>query len=189
MLTIKFDGIHEEFFNEKDNEFININLNETTLSLEHSLVSISKWEAKWHKSFLNTKDKTEEELRDYIRCMTITQNVNPLVYEYLDKENLNKINNYIGDPSTATTFQDRHPEGASRKSEIITSELIYYWMVAYQIPFDPCQRWHLNRLLTLIKICSIKNDNGKNSKMSKRSTLMSNRALNMQRRAALHSKG
>ena len=120
--------------------------------------------------------------------MTITQNVDPNVYQSLSAEEVKKINAYIGDPMTATTFSNRRQEGASTKSEVYTSELIYYWMIAYQIPFE-CQCWHLNRLLTLIKICSIKNNTGKEGKMSKRATLASNRAINEARRKASGSKG
>ena len=160
-----------------------------TLCLEHSLVSISKWESIWHKPFLGDGKKTEEELRSYIKCMTITQNVKDEIYDSLSPSELTQINDYIGDSMTATTFTNRRPEGARpRRSEIITSELIYYWMCSYQIPFE-CQRWHLNRLLTLIKICSIKNDTSKNKNMSKRAILSNNNALNAARRQKLGTKG
>lgn len=122
--------------------------------------------------------------------MTITQNVKDEVYDLLSASELKKINDYIGDTMTATTFSNRRlPEGAApRKSEIITSELIYYWMVAYQIPFE-CQRWHLNRLLTLVRICSIKNDTGKGNKMSKKAILSHNASLNAARRKQSGSRG
>lgn len=177
----------KEVYNEKTKEFEIVD--SCTISLEHSLVSISKWEAKWHKSFLNTDDKTNEELIDYVKCMTISQNVDPKIYFTLSIEEIKQINVYIGDSMSATTFSDMRPEGSSpKKKDVITSELIYYWLVAYQIPFE-CQRWHLNRLLTLIKICSIKNSSGKDDKMSKRSTMSSNRALNAARRQAYNTKG
>jgi hypothetical protein len=124
-----------------------------TLRLEHSLVSVSKWESKWHKPFLSDKNKTDEEIRDYIRCMTITQNVDPSVYFSLTPENISTINAYIEDGHTATTFREDKRPGGGR--EIITSELVYYWMIALNIPFE-CQTWHLNRLLTLVRICNIK---------------------------------
>jgi hypothetical protein len=186
MLELTISG--KEIFNEQTQEFLTTK--PCVLRLEHSLVSISKWESKWHKPFLSTTSdkKTDAELRDYIRCMTITQNVDPNVYQSLSAEEVKKINAYIGDPMTATTFSNRRQEGASTKSEVYTSELIYYWMIAYQIPFE-CQCWHLNRLLTLIKICSIKNNTGKEGKMSKRATLASNRAINEARRKASGSKG
>lgn len=176
----------KEGFNNKTNEFVQINGYE--LCLEHSLVSISKWESKWHKPFIGDTPKTDEELRDYIRCMTISQNIPDSVYANLSVHEVKVINDYIGDSNSATTFSSRRPEGYAKSKEIVTSELIYYWMVAYQIPFE-CQRWHLNRLLTLVRICSIKNNTGKDSKMPKRSVLSSNAALNKARRAKYGSKG
>lgn len=185
MLTLNIEK--KELFNDKTGEFETVD--PASLCLEHSLVSLSKWESKWHKSFLNTENKSEEELIDYVKCMTLSQNVNPKIYSTLSIDNIKKINSYISDSMTATSFSEIRQEGSRpSKKEIITSELIYYWLVAYQIPFE-CQKWHLNRLLTLIKICSIKNSGGKEDKMSKRSVMSSNRALNMARRQALNSKG
>ena len=170
-----------EYYDEDKNEFIHSK--ETTLQLEHSLVSLSKWESKWNKPFLSSKDKTDEEILDYIRCMTITQNVDPSVYLRLSKKNIEQIVNYINLPMTATTFSDREN---GKKGEIITAEIVYYWMISLNVPFE-CQKWHLNRLLTLIKVCSIKNTPPK--KMSKSEILSRNRALNASRRRALGSKG
>lgn len=161
-----------------------ITVKEQDLNLEHSLVSISKWEAKWHKAFLGKTPKTEEEVRDYIRCMTLTQNVNPDVYNCLPQEAYDQINSYIEDPATATTFFDDEKKSTNR--EVITSELIYYWMIALNIPFE-CQKWHLNRLLALVRICSIKNQ--PNKKMSKSEIMSRNRALNEARRKAHNSRG
>ena len=156
-----------------------------TLQLEHSLVSLSKWEAKWNKPFLsNTGNRTEEEMRDYVRCMTLTQNVDPNLYYFIPDDVFAEISEYIQSPMTATTFNDSK-ERPSR--EIITNELIYYWMVALQIPFDPCEKWHLNRLMTLIKVCSIKS--GPQKKMSPNEIRARNRSLNDARRRAMHSKG
>lgn len=156
-----------------------------TLQLEHSLVSLSKWEAKWKKPFLsNAKDRTMEESLDYIRCMTITPNVDPALYYHIPEDIFNKIKEYIEDPMTATTFSDNRPQKANR--EIITSELIYYWMASLQIPFE-CEKWHLNRLMTLIKVCSIKNEPQK--KMSTNEIRARNKALNDARRKAMHTKG
>lgn len=157
-----------------------------TLQLEHSLVSLSRWESKWKKPFLNPKEPlSREELIDYVRCMTINQNIPDEVYQALRVQDLQDIQNYIGDPHTATTITDRRPNRSSR-AEIITSELIYYWMVACGIPFE-CQKWHLNRLLTLIRICNIKQ--GPEQKMSRQSIYAQNKALNDARRARLHSRG
>ena len=170
-----------EVYNEELNEFINVP--ETNLSLEHSLVSISKWESKFCKSFFIKDNKTDEELYYYIQCMTINNNVDPNVYKALSLDNLREIKAYIEAPMTATTFHTL-PQSPSR--EIITSELIYYSMIAEGIPFE-CQKWHINRLLTLIKVCSIKNTPPK--KMSKNSIAAQYKALNASRRAALGTKG
>ncbi len=155
-----------------------------TLQLEHSLVSLSKWESKWCKSFFSKDGLTIEQTIDYIRCMTVTKNVDPNVYKFLTEENITEINNYIEAPMTATHFSDSTQKGSGR--EQITSELIYYWMIALNIPFE-CQRWHLNRLLTLIRVCEVKNQPPK--KMSKREIANRNAALNTKRRRQLNTKG
>lgn len=170
-----------EQYNEATNEFIYTK--ETRLRLEHSLVSISKWESKWHKPFLSSGNKTNEEVTDYVKCMTLTQNVNPDIFRTLSPENYEQINEYINNSMTATTFHDEQKR-ASR--EVITSELIYYWMIALNIPME-CQKWHLNRLLTLIRVCGIKN--GDTKKMPKREVLSKNRALNEARRKMYGTKG
>lgn len=172
-----------ESWDERTNEFV-LSFEGQTLQLEHSLVSISKWESKWCKSFIATKNKTNEEILDYIKCMTITQNVKPEVYLYLSKENVEQINKYIEAPMTATTFSEDKHSNAGR--EIITSELIYYWMIALNIPPE-YQKWHLNRLLTLIKVCSIKNAPPK--KRSKGDIMRRNAALNAARRQQLNTRG
>ena len=156
------------------------------LQLEHSLVSLSKWESKWHKPFFSKKELTGEEMLDYIRCMTLTKNVDPEVYNHLTEENVKAVKDYIDDPMTATTFSENRNQKKSR--EIVTSELIYYWMVAYQIPFE-CQKWHLNRLITLTRICGIKNQPPSKNKTSQRELANRYAAMNRQRRAQLHSKG
>lgn len=179
MLHITIPGA--EIFNEETNEFISTK--EYSLDLEHSLVSISKWESKWEKAYLGRAEKNEEELLDYIKCMTITKNVPDDVYIRLTRENLNDIVAYINKPMTATTFADK-PSKPNR--EVVTSELIYYWMIAYNIP-DRYERWHLNRLLTLVKVCSLKNEDPK--KMSKGAVARQNAELNAARRKAMHSKG
>lgn len=161
-----------------------ISTKEQTLQLEHSLVSLSKWESKWRKVFFSKTQKTHEEIVDYIKCMTITQNVKPEVYACLTKDNLDQITKYIEAPMTATYFSDNKNSQTSR--EQVTSELIYYWMIALNIPFE-CQKWHLNRLLTLIRVCNIKNKPPK--KMSKRDIWSRNAALNAARRKQLNTKG
>lgn len=170
-----------EMFNEETSEFVSCKKQD--LCLEHSLVSISKWESKWKKPFMGKEAKTSEETIDYIRCMTITKNVDPNCYLGIPISILKEINAYIDDSMTATWFREQ--KGRPNR-EIITSELIYYWMIAYTIPFE-CQKWHLNRLLTLIRICSIKNAPAK--KMSKSEVLANNRKLNAARRSKAHSRG
>ena len=172
----------QELFDENKMEFITIR--EKTLQLEHSLVSVSKWESKWCKPFLSKGEKTFEETIDYIRCMTITQNVQPIIYTLLTSQNLVDINKYIESPMTATVFTNEKNKTTNR--EIITAEIIYYWMIALNIPFE-CQKWHLNRLLTLINVCSIKNQPQK--KMSRKEILERNRALNLARREAIKNGG
>jgi len=157
---------------------------EQVLSMEHSLVSISKWEAKWKKPFLSKASKSAEETLDYLRCMTITPNVDPGVYLRITPSIMRKINDYISDPMTATTFSEDPNQKKNR--EIVTSEIIYYWMVALQIPFE-CQKWHLNRLLALIRVVNIKNNPGK--KMSCGEIMKRNSALNAARRKASGSRG
>lgn len=179
MLTINIPD--REWFNDATQEFITVK--GTTLQLEHSLVSLSKWEAKWNIPFLSKDEKTLEQTLDYIRCMTITQNVNPMVYEQLSEENIKQINKYINSSMTATTFSNLN-NNPSR--EIITSELIYYWMISLNVPME-CQKWHLNRLLTLIRVCNAKNAPAK--KMSARDIMSRNSALNAARRKKYNTKG
>ena len=171
-----------EFWDEINEEFIPVK--EVNLTLEHSLVSISKWEAKWHKAFLGKEEKTLEETIDYVKCMTLTQNVSSDVYKRLTDENIKEIKDYIEDPHTATVIYE--DPNAPKSRETITSELIYYWMVALNIPPE-YQKWHLNRLLTLIRICNIKNKPPK--KLSQRQLMSRNSALNAARRAKYGTKG
>lgn len=171
-----------EYYNEQTGEFVTVK--EFELSMEHSLVSISKWESIWHKAFLKKENKTREEMFSYIKCMTLTQNVPDYVYAGLTIANYEAIQKYIEDPMTATWFNDRNNKPPSR--EIVTSELIYYWMIALNIPFE-CQKWHLNRLLTLIKVCNIKNAPSK--KMPKRAQAQQTASINAARRIANNSKG
>lgn len=171
----------KELWNSETERFIH--LKEQTLQFEHSLVSVSKWESKYCKPFLST-NKTSEEILDYIKFMTVTQNVDPDVYTRLTIEHIKQIADYIDAPMTATTFSKDNDK--QRNGEIITSELIYYWMISLQIPFE-CQKWHLNRLLTLIRVCNVKNAPPK--KRSKREIMSRNAALNAARRQKYNSKG
>lgn len=175
MLILKIP--EQEYYNQATNEFVTCRA--CTLKLEHSLVSISKWESKWKKPFLSEESKSPAEFLDYIRCMTINQDVPDEAYALLGHENIKKIEAYIMDPATATTVVDRR-KGRTGKNEIPTSEVIYYWMVSNGIPFE-CEKWRLNRLITLIKVCNAK---GNPQQMSKAEIYAMNTALNNKRRAA-----
>ena len=170
-----------ELYDERSERFITVNGRE--LQLEHSLVSLSKWESKWKKPFLSNAPKSREETIDYIRCMTTSQNVDPNVYLGLTDMNIDAVNRYIDDPMTATTFKNSQKKP---NRQIVTSEIIYYWMISLEIPME-CQKWHLNRLLTLIRVCDEKNQPGK--KKSRREVMAENRALNQMRRARTGSRG
>lgn len=167
--------ITPEKWDEKKEEFIPPKT--VKLQLEHSLISLSKWESKWHKPFFSREEKSPEETIDYIKCMTLTQNVKPEIYDLLTESNVDDIQNYIGDSMTATTFSEKNSGKGSR--EIVTSELVYYWMVALNIPFE-CQKWHINRLLTLIRVCNVKN--GPPKKRSGNELINHHRAVNAARR-------
>ncbi len=179
MLQIAIPGT--ELWNEETNEFVQ--QKEQVLQLEHSLVSLSKWESKWCKPFLSKTPKTREETIDYIRCMTLTQNIHSDIYNGITNDIIDQVSRYIEAPMTATTFSN---ERKLINNDIITAEIIYYWMVALSIPFE-CQKWHLNRLLTLINVCNIKNQPKK--KRSKRDIYSRNAALNAARREKLNTTG
>ena len=171
-----------EFWDEQKHEFVYTP--KQTLHLEHSLASLSKWESKWNKAFLSKREKTSEEILDYIQCMTLTPNVNPEVYTRLSRDNVDRIRDYISAPMTATVLPPDKNGGNSR--ETVTSELIYWWMIALNIPFE-CQEWHLNRLLTLIRVCNVKNAPPR--KTSKRELASRYAAQNAARRRQLGTRG
>lgn len=173
MLKIQVKG--RELFDEETLTFISAK--DTVLQLEHSLISLAKWESKWHKPFLNNEQKTEEEMRDYIRCMTITQNVDPDVYYCMSEENLLEVKRYMEDPMTATWFNDKNNPKSRQKT--VTAELIYYWMITLGVPLE-WEKRHLNRLLTLIRVCN--NENAPKKKMSRKDVYKQNAALNEARK-------
>lgn len=180
MLKIVIPG--SDFFDERTEEFITTEA--TMVTLEHSLLSLSKWESKWRKPFLGSADKTAEECIDYVRCMTLESGIDPLVYRNISDSLFKQINDYIEEPMTATTIRETFGRKGSR--QIITNELIYYWMTALGIPFE-CEKWHLNRLLMLVRVCNEKNAPQK--KMSKRDIFSQNRALNAARKSQLGTRG
>lgn len=174
--------ISPEGWDERKQEFVEPE--EKILQLEHSLISISKWESKWHKAFLSKNEKTDEETFDYIKCMTLTQNVDPSIYDHLTTDNVNQIKAYIDDPMSASIVPK--PSEGKNNHEVVTSELIYYWMISLTIPLE-CQKWHLNRLLKLIEVCNYKNTPPK--KRSKSEIMRSNAALNAARRRQYGTRG
>lgn len=180
MLSIKTSDM--EYYNEETFAFIPVK--GRTIDLEHSLVSLSKWEAKWRKPFLAKEPKTKEETKDYIRCMIMDKNVSDDVVNAISDIQVQEISDYIDNKMTATTFNDISI--TPKSSGIVTSELIYYWMITLNIPFE-CQKWHLNRLLTLIRVCSLKNTPP--TKTPKSSVLSRNSALNAARKKQLNTKG
>lgn len=180
MLTVKIQGT-EQWDNSRE-EFVYTR--PAVLTLEHSLVSVSKWEARWGRSFFAEPPANRAEQLDYIRCMTTTQNVPVEVYTSMTPKELSAIENYIAAPMTATKIKS--PKQYGNRGPIVTSELVYYWMIEFGIPFE-CQKWHLNRLMTLIRICEIKSRPAKKKSMA--DIMRDNTALNKQRRAMLNSKG
>jgi hypothetical protein len=182
MLKITIGG--DEFFDEEKQEFFT--QNEMVLELEHSLVSLSKWESKFQKPFLAEDEKSVEELLWYVKFMILTPNYPENFWEHLSQENVDEINAYIESKQSATTFGDLPSTSHRSRGERITSELIYYWMVVFNIPFET-ETWHLNRLFSLIRICNLKQQKPK--KMSRQEIAQRNRELNAQRRAALGTSG
>lgn len=172
-----------EYYDEQKQEFVSVK--GQTVLLEHSLRSLAKWEARWKKPFLTNKQKTRAETIDYVRCMSTTPGVDPSIFETLTDASLNRISEYINDPMTATTFSERDQRKKPSR-EIVTAELIYYWMVALQIPFE-CQDWHLNKLLTLIRVCEIKNQPKK--KGNTREDLNRRNRLNQARKQKMGTTG
>lgn len=170
-----------EQWDEKNQEFVYSE--KQTLCLEHSLISLSKWESKWHKPYLSSKELSREEALDYVRCMTVNKVKDDKVYEFITPEMFKQINDYISDPMSATFFNNKQERGSNQK---IISELIYYWMISLGIPFE-CEKWHLNRLMALIKVCQRKSGGGK--KMSTSDLNARNAAINKARRAKMGSKG
>ena len=188
MLELHIDPECGEYFDEATGEFVYPQPH--THIFEHSLASISKWEAIWKKPFLTDKEKTKEEADSYLRCMLVGGDPPDKDFPAgMSNSDISKINEYMNDSQTATWFSERENKKHSkskRKGETITAELVYYWMISFDIPFE-CQHWHINRLLTLIRVCSVKESGG--DKMSKKDILKSNAQLNAARRAKHGTRG
>ena len=174
MFELHIEG--ETFWNSEIQQFYDVK--EKTFHFEHSLASISKWEQKWHIPYLQENDKTEEQARDYIRCMCFEE-IDELYLSIIVAKYLNELNDYIKDPATATWFKEDNNQSHNRNN-IITNEVIYHMMTVHNIPFE-CENWHFNRLMTLIRVCNEKN--GEQKHMSKRETLEYQAQLNAARRA------
>ncbi len=180
MLTLVVE--EKELFNERTGEFIQVP--RTELHLEHSLISLSRWESKWKKPFLNIENPTSDEMIDYVCCMSVDKTIGHEVVSNLSAEDYIKIRDYISDPRTATTVSDRRPKRGGKR-EVYTSELLYYYMIFYGIPFS-CEKWHLNRLLMLIRVCGVKGGTT-NQEMSLNEIFAQNTKLNRARRAGIRS--
>lgn len=173
----------QELWDEKNEIFLRPSFKkDVTIRIAHSLISISEWESRWHIPFLDS-EKSDEQVIDYVKCMTLNE-VDDDVYNWLTRENITDINQYIADPMTASSVIDKNTQ--KKMPEKVTSELIYYWMIAYNVPVE-FEKWHINRLIMLIRICAAKSEPGK--KMSKAEIMRQNRAINAARRAKLHTRG
>lgn len=179
-LTVTFPG--RELYDQQSGKFIITK--DTTVTLEHSLISISKWESKWKRSYFIKEPMTTEQSIDYIACMCLTKNIDPTIFRTMTNGIAKQISDYIADPMTATTITHRNKR-PSRK--IITSEVIYFWMCNYGIPFDPCQKWHLNRLMTLIEVAAA--EEAGDQKMPRKEMLKQRSLLNAQRKAKYNTRG
>ena len=170
-----WDPIREKF----------ITIPEVKVELEHSLNALSKWESKWHIPFHSDKPKTNEQNIDYVRCMCLDANVDPNVFNYLTEQNVNDISDYIQDSSTATWFSETKKTG---RKDVITAEIIYYWMTVYNIPSE-YEYWHLNKLLTLLRVCAEKNNTDANGKKMNKMTASQRQKLNAARKKKYHTRG
>lgn len=161
-----------------------------TIQLEHSLISLQKWESRWHKPFLSTNEKSIEQTIDYVRCMCVTSNVPDDVFYCIPEAEMNRISAYIDDPMTATTIRERPgaANGPTKKKENVTAEIIYYWMISYNIPSE-YRKWNLNQLLTLIRVLNIKNEPKNNKKRSRTAILNDFKVINEENKKKFDTKG
>lgn len=173
----------QEYYDESTNTFLYTK--EAHVRMEHSLISISKWESKWHKAFLSKKERTPEETLDYFRCM-IVNSVDPDIVDSFTQENVSQIIDYINEKMTAVYIAPSSSDGSRGNRDVTTSELLYYYMISLGIPFE-CEKWHLNRLLALIHVCEVKNSPPK--KMSKSAIAKRNHKLNKARKKRYNTHG
>jgi hypothetical protein len=172
-----------ELFDEEKQQFIT--RESITLKLEHSLASISKWESYWKKPFLGKEEeKTTAEVNHYINCMSVDGDIPDETFSYIPNEIYSQITDYINDPMTATWFKE--DKSSARNKDVLTSEVLYYYMIAQNVPIE-CENWHLNRLITLLRVCGEKNQPQK--KMNKKDWIAQRRALNEARRSRFNTKG
>lgn len=177
MLEIYVEG--ETFWNEELQEFYD--MAPKTFHFEYSLAAISKWEMKWHIPYLTEDTKTQEQVRDFIRCMCLDEEPpDELHLAILSTRYAEEFNAYTKDPMTATTIKSVDKFPSHSRNNIQTNELIYHLMTVNNIPFE-CDKWHFNRLMTLIRVCN--EQNGEKKPMTKRETLEYQAALNKARRA------
>lgn len=180
MLRIIIEG--DELFDESTNEFSRVG--DIVIDLEHSLVSLSKWESMYQKPFLSSEKRSTEEIFGYLKAMMLDADIDSNLVRRFSQKTIDQIQEYIDSSQSATTFGNMPARNGP--GEVITSELIYYWIVSYNIPFE-VERWHLNRLFSLIRICNLKNSKPK--RMSRNEIAQRNRELNAQRRAELGTSG
>ena len=179
---LEIDIAENEMYLPGSNRFVTIPA--CTLTLEHSLISLAKWESKWNIPYFDYSDKTMAQNLDYIRCMAIGKIKNDTTFDALSPENITTITDYINAPMTATTFQKKNH--SKNKKEIVTAETIYARMFAHRIPME-CEKWHLNRLLTLLRVCDLQNS--PREKMTKQQTASWNAQQNAVRRAKYNTRG
>ena len=187
MLTVRIPK--GKSYDSKHNIFYTVD-KDITIQLEHSLISLQKWEARWHKPFLNTSQKSIEQTIDYIRCMCLTSNVPDDAFYCIPEVEMDRISAYIDDPMTATKFREpsTNSAGSSKKKELVTAEIIYYWMISYNIPSE-YRKWNLNQLLTLIRVLNIKNDTSPKKKRSRNAILNDFKSINEENKKKFGTKG
>lgn len=183
-------NLGDELFDEETNTFLHPVGKK--LHLEHSLLSISKWEAEWEIPFLNT-DKTSEQSLSYIKCCVLDDDFDELLLNTLSDKNILDFNAYLSKGMTAKKIIDlRSSLSQKRKSrrpasqKALTSEDIYYSMIQFHV-WKECEEWPLQRLLSLLQLCSLKSNS--TGEMSKSDQAKFYREENARRKAKYHTNG